>query len=70
MKEYLRSFRKICNIKITQRHMEIAVGNIVLIKGDNKLRSKRNIGIVEELYEEKDNIIRAVKIQSQKTYIE
>ena len=50
--------------------MEIAVGNIVLIKGDNKLSSKRNIGIVEELYEEKDNIIRAVKIQSQKTYIE
>ena len=57
-------------MKITQKHMKIAVGNIVLIKGDNKLRSKRNIGIVEELYEEKDNIIRAVKIQSQKTYIE
>ena len=50
--------------------MEIAVGNIVLIKGDNKPRSKRNIGIVEELYEEKDNIIRTVKIRSQKTYIE
>ena len=50
--------------------MEIATGDVVLIKGDDKHRSKRNIGIVEELYKGKDNVIRAVKLRSRKTYIE
>ena len=50
--------------------MEIATGDVALIKGDNKHRGKWNIGIVEELYEGKDNVIRAVKFCSRKTYIE
>ena len=50
--------------------MEIAVGDVVLIKGDDKHRSKWNIGIAEELYEGQDNVIRAVKLRSRKTYIE
>ena len=53
-----------------QRHMEIAIGDVVLIKGDNKHRGKWNIGIAEELYEGKDNVIRAVKRRSRKTYTE
>ena len=50
--------------------MEIATGDVVLIKGDDKHGSKRNIGIVEELCKGKDNVIRAVKRHSRKTYIE
>ena len=50
--------------------MEIAIGDVVLIKGDDKNRGKWNIGIVEELYEGKDNVIRAVKLRSRKTHIE
>ena len=50
--------------------MEIAMGNVVLIKGTDTHRGKWNIGIVEKLYEEKDNVIRAVKLRSRKTYIE
>ena len=50
--------------------MEVAIGDIVLIMGNDKHRGKWNIGIVEELYQGKDNIIRAVKFQSKKTYIE
>ena len=50
--------------------MEIATGDVVLIKGDDKHRSNRNIGIVEELCKGKDNVIRAVKRRSRKTYIE
>ena len=41
-----------------------------MLKGDNKHRVKWNIGIVEELYEEKDNVIRAVKFRLRKKYIE
>ena len=69
-KEYLRSLREKYNMKNNQRHMEIAIGYVVLIKGSNKHRSKWNIGIVEELYEGKDKLIRAVKLRSKKTYIE
>ena len=55
-KEYLRSLRKRHSMKINQRHMKIAIGDVVLIEGDNKHRGKRNIGIVEELSERKDNV--------------
>ena len=50
--------------------MEIAIGDVILMKGDDKHRGKWNIGIVEELYEGKNNIIKAVKLRSKKTYIE
>ena len=38
--------------------------------GKDKHRGKWNIGIVEELYQGKDNIIRAVMFQLKNTYIE
>ena len=41
--------------------MEIAIEDNVLINGNNKHRGKWNIGIIEKLYEEKDNVIRAIK---------
>ena len=69
-KEYLRCLREWHNMKRNQRHMEIEIGDVVLIKGNDKYRGKWNIGIVEELQEGKDNVIRAVKLRSRKTYIE
>ena len=68
-KEYLRSLRERHNMKNNQKHMEIAIGDVVLIKGDDKQWGKSNIGIVEELYQGKNNIIRAIKFRSKKTYI-
>ena len=49
-KEYLRSLRKRHNMKNNQRHMEKTIGDVALIKGDDKHRGKWNIGIAEELY--------------------
>ena len=57
-------------MKSNERLMEIVIGDVVLIKGDDKHRGKWNIGIVEELYKGKDNVIRAAKLRSRKTYIE
>ena len=51
-------------------HMEIAIGDIVMIKGNNKNRGKQNIGVAEELCKRKGDIIRAVKLRSKKTEIE
>ena len=61
--------------------MEIAIGDAVLIMGDNKNRDKWNFGILEELCEDKegwsegcenakDDIIRAIKLLSRKKFIE
>ena len=57
-------------MKNNERHMKIAIGDVALIKGDEKYRVKWNISIAEELYKGKDNVIRAVKLRSRKTYIE
>ena len=69
-KEYLRYLTNTHNMENYQRHMEITTGHVVLTKGGDKHRSKCNIGIVEELYEGKDSLIRVVKLRSKKTYIE
>ena len=69
-KEYLRSLREKHNMKNSQRHMEIEIGDVVLIKGNDRHRGRWNIGIVEELHEGQDKVIRAVKRRSRKTYIE
>ena len=69
-KGYLRFLRERHNMKNNQRHMKITIGDVILIKGDDKHRAKWNIGFVEDLYEGKDNVITALKLQSRKTYIE
>ena len=57
-------------VRKTTRHIEIAIEDVAWIKGDNKHKGKWNISIVEELYREKDNIIRAVILPSKNTTIE
>ena len=69
-KEYLCSLRERYNMKNNQKHMEIAIGDVVLTKGNHKHKGKWNVGVVEELYEGMDNVIRAVNFRSKKTYIE
>ena len=68
-KEYLRSLRERHNMENNQRHTEIAIEDDVLIKKLDKRCGKWNISVVEELYERKNNLIRAVKFPSRKTYI-
>ena len=65
-KEYLRSLREKHNMKNKQRHMETAIEDVVLTKGNDKRRGKWKIGFVEELQEGKDNVIRAVNLRSRK----
>ena len=69
-KECLCSLRERHNMKNNQRHLEIAIGDVVLTKVNEKHKGKWSNGIVEELYEGKDNVIRAVNLRSRKTCIE
>ena len=52
------------------KEMKIEVGDVVLIKGEEKNKGKWIIGIVEELYKGKDNVISGVKLQTPKSHIE
>ena len=40
--------------------MQISLGDIVLIKGDEKHRGEWDIGMIDKLYKGKDGVIRAV----------
>ena len=45
-----------------KKAMKIEVGDVVLIKGEGKNKRKWSIGIVEELYKGKADVIRGVKL--------
>lgn len=57
-------------MKNNQWHMEIANGDVTWIRGDDRHRGIQNIRVVEELYEGKDNMMRAVILWSKNTIIE
>ena len=44
------------------KEMKIEVGDVVVIKGQEKNKGKWSIEIVEELYKGKDDVIRGVKL--------
>ena len=60
--KYIRNLRERHNLKHHQKTNAIKTGDVVLIKGDNKNRSKWNIGIVTNLYPGADGEVRAVKL--------
>ena len=68
-KEYLRSCREKHNMTHNTKEMRIEVGDAVIIKSDEKSKGKWSIGIVEELYKDKDAVIRGVRLRTPKLYI-
>lgn len=46
------------------------MGDVVIIRSEDKNRGKWPLGIVEQLYEGKDNVVRAVKLRAGKTHLE
>ena len=52
------------------KQMQISLGDIVLIKGDENQRWEWNFGMVDKLYRGKDGVIPAVGLRTSKSYIE
>ena len=50
--------------------MKINISDAVMIKGDEKNCGKWKIGIIENIFMGKDNIIRSVRIRTGKSIIE
>ena len=50
--------------------MKININDVVMINGDERNRGKWKIGIIENIFMGKDNIIRSIRIRTGKNIIE
>ena len=50
--------------------LTLSVGDVVIINSDERNRGEWPLGIVEQLYEGKDGIVRAVKLRAGKKFME
>ena len=67
---YLKSLRERHNMKHLGKENAVKEGDVVLIKGDERNRGKWNVGIVAQLVEGRDGVIRVAKLRTKKTEIE
>ena len=52
------------------KKMKISIGDVVLIKNEDRNRRKWKIGIIDKLYYGRDDVIRAVQLRSGKSFIQ
>ena len=52
------------------KEADIKVGDVILIKGDERNRGHWKIGVVDELFPGRDGIVRAAKLRAGKSYLE
>ena len=67
--EYIRGLRE-RHVQFKGRPLSLAVGDVVIIRSDGRNRGEWPLGVVQELYEGKDGIVRAVKLRAGKSYME
>ena len=68
--EYIRSLRERHNMKAKDKDQEITIGQVVMIHGEEKNRGVWKIGVVEQLIQGRDGIVRAVRLRTGKNKIE
>lgn len=69
-REYLRTLRERHNLKHDGQPHSLKVGDVVIVKSDERNRGKWHLGIVEQLYPGRDGVVRAVKLRSGKDHLE
>jgi len=62
--EYLRSLREKHNLEHSGKSCTLTVGDVVIIKSEEKNKGKWQLGIVKELYPGRDGVVRALKVRS------
>ena len=68
--EYLRALRERHQLKNRGKENQLAVGDVVIIKSDDRNRNNWPLGIVEELYVGRDDIVRAAKLRAGRGHME
>ena len=68
--EYLRGLRERHNLIHNGKSNKIAVGDVMLIKGDERNRSKWKLGIVKQLIQGRDGVVRGAILRSGRDKLE
>ena len=68
--EYLRNLRERHNLKHQGKLCTLAVGDVVIVKCEEKNRGRWPLRIVQELYPGRDGVVRAVKLRAGKNFLE
>ena len=68
--EYLKSLREQHRLNHPVKSPTIAVGDVMLIKEDERNRGKWKMGIVEELITGRDGVVRGAKLRAGKSHLE
>ena len=69
-REYLRGLRERHQLKHSARPFALTVGEVVLIKSEDRNRGRWRMGIVKELMPGRDGVVRAIKLRARKNYLE
>ena len=68
--EYLKGLRERHNLKHNTKELAVKVGDVVIIKSDERNRNKWKLGIVEKLIRGRDGVVRVAKLRAGKSYLE
>ena len=69
-REYLNALRERHNLNHQQKKFSVNVGDIVIIKSDDKNRGNWPLAVVREVYPGRDNVVRGVKVETAKGNLE
>lgn len=68
--EYLKGLRERHNLKNNNKQFALKVGEVVIIKSDERDRNKWKLGIVEDLIKGRDGVVRVAKLRAGKSHLE
>ncbi|XP_028404020.1 uncharacterized protein LOC114526635 [Dendronephthya gigantea] len=68
--EYVRGLRERHNLKHNNKRFSLKVGDVVIIRADERNRNKWKLGIVEDLIAGRDGVVRVAKLRAGKSHLE
>ena len=68
--EYLKALRERHNLNHKTKETTLTRGDVVLIKGEERNRGKWKIGIVEQLIQGRDGVVRGARLRVGTSYLE
>jgi hypothetical protein len=68
--EYVRGLRERHNLKHNNKKFTLKVGDVVIMKPDERNRNKWKLGIMEDLIAGRDGVVRVAKLRAGKSHLE
>ena len=69
-REYVNALRERHNLNHERKRFHVNVGDVVIIKSDEKNRGKWPLGVVQEVYPGRDGVVRAVQVKTANGHLE